>query len=274
VFRVEAGGRTLFLKLADRAGAERELAVLELAGSVGVPVPVIEAADPAGAIAGAGCILLREAGGTPCDSTSPEFAAVAARLRLLHEVTLGGFGPVTAGDAGLRGEDVSWADCVRQRTGELGPLADAGLVSAGLLDRASTAVLTRPRVLSTPHGGRLLHGDFHPRHVYARGGRVTAIIDWADAVSGNPVFDLGRVLHAATTEHDLRHGHGVLRRFLDSYGEAPWLGPDLAESLLVHATVFILWAMRCELAGGSPWPPWWPVQTAALTAILDELGPS
>jgi hypothetical protein len=35
--------------------------------------------------------------------------------------------------------------------------------------------------------------------------------------------------------------------------------------------VFTLAAMRSEFAGGSPWPPWWPAQAAALAAILGAL---
>jgi hypothetical protein len=35
--------------------------------------------------------------------------------------------------------------------------------------------------------------------------------------------------------------------------------------------VFTLAAMRSEFAGGSPWPPWWPAQAAALAAILGTL---
>ena len=271
VFRVVAADRTGFLKIDEAASVGREIAVLELAGRLGVPVPAILAADPAGDIAGVPCVLLRQAAGRPCASDSPEFAAIGAQVRLLHEVELAGFGSIVAGQHGLRGEDAAWADAVRFRTGGIGPIRDARLVPADLLDRAETAILARQHLLVARHGGRLLHGDLHPRHVYVSGGQVTAIIDWADATSGDPVFDLARVLHAATMERDLPHGFAVLRGFLDSYADAPWLGPEFTESVLVHAVVFILWAMRCEFEGGSPWPPWWPAQSAALSAILDDL---
>ena len=276
VFRIAAarnaaGRQTAFLKIAGAAAIEREVAVLSLAGDLGLPVPALLAADPAGDSTGVPCVLIRHAGGRHCSGDSPEFASTGAMVRRLHEVRLAGFGSVRPGPGGLGGEDASWADSVRYRMSGLGPAATAGLVPAGLLDRAVSAVRARPHALAAAHGGRLLHGDLHPRHVYARAGRVTAIIDWADATCGDPVFDLGRVLHSATTERGLPYGFAVLRGFLDSYGDAPWLGPELTGSLLVHAAVFVLWAMRCEIEGGSPWPPWWPRQCAALTALLDEL---
>lgn len=271
VFRITAGTRSAFLKPGGAGAVQREVAVLTLAGDLGVPVPEILAADPDGAVTGVPCVLILQARGKPCTSDSPEFAAIGAKVRLLHEVRLAGFGSVVAATAGLRGENASWADAVAHRITGVRPAADAGLVPATLVDRAETAVRDRPQVLTAAHGGRLLHADLHPRHVYARSGQVTAIIDWADATCGDPVFDLARVLHSATMGRELEHGFAVLRSFLDSYGDAPWLGARLTESVLVHAVVFILWAMRCEFEGGAPWPPWWPAQCAALTAILGEL---
>jgi hypothetical protein len=60
-------------------------------------------------------------------------------------------------------------------------------------------------------------------------------------------------------------------RLLGAHGDAPWLRRDLTEPMLVYAVAFILWSMQGELDGGAPWPPWWPNQAAALSAILDKL---
>jgi hypothetical protein len=121
-------------------------------------------------------------------------------------------------------------------------------------------------------GGHLLHGDFNPRHVYAHGGRLTGIIDWGDAICGDPIYDLGRVLHSAVLDKgDIKYGLDVVSRLLETYGDAPWRQGDLTDSLLVYAAVFIIWSMRGELSGGSPWPPWWPIQSKALSKMVDAL---
>jgi aminoglycoside phosphotransferase (APT) family kinase protein len=251
---------------------QREIGVLTMAGRQGIPVPHIVAADPAGEVAGAPCVLLRRVPGRPSASDSAAFASAGPLLRALHEVALPGCGLVVASPGGLHGAGRTWAESVRQRISNLAPVGEAGLVDPALLDRGTAAVLSRQELLVTPAGSRLLHGDLHPRHVYADEHGLTAIIDWADASCGSPAFDLGRILHSATMERqDLRYGFTVLSRFLESYGDAPWLGPGLNESVLLHAAVFMLWAMRCEHEGGSPWAPWWPAQAATLTAVLDEL---
>ncbi|HEV2374611.1 MAG TPA: phosphotransferase [Streptosporangiaceae bacterium] len=171
VFRIAGHGLVAFLKLADADDLRREVAVIELLGPRGVPVPVVEAADPAGATHGIPCVL----------------------------------------------------------------------------------------------------GDFHPRHVYADCGRVTAFIGWGDATVGDPRCDLARIFHSAVMEHGFGYGLAVMDRFLDGYGDAPWLRTDPTQVLMVYTVVFILWSMHGEFAAGTPWPPWWPAQRAALQLILDEL---
>jgi hypothetical protein len=143
VFRIGRGDLVAFLKLADDCDLKRELAVLQLLGPLGVPVPVIEAADPAGDLAGAPCALLRQVDGGPLSGAAPEFGAVGPILRQVHEVILDGSGSIACSSEGLRGEDHTWAGAVRHRIAGLGPIAEAGLVAAGLLDRAVAAVEDR-----------------------------------------------------------------------------------------------------------------------------------
>lgn len=116
-----------------------------------------------------------------------------------------------------------------------------------------------------------MHGDYHPRHIYADGKRITGIIDWGDAASGDPLYDFGRILHSAILASDLSSGIDAVSRVRSTYGDAPWLPDDPTRQLLAYGVIFTLTAMRSELAGGAPWPPWWPAQTAALAAMLDAL---
>lgn len=273
MFRIERSWSAAYLKLAAPADIARELAVLELLRDNDVPVAEIEAADPSGARTGVPCSMLREVPGEPAAGVSAEFRAAAPVLRRIHTIRLSGSGYLTAGPGTLTGTSATWADAMADQVGDIDMLAGAGVTDADLLRRAATAVRERPHVFMTPYNGHLVHGDFHPRHVYVSGGRIASIIDWGDASSGDPRYDLGRILHSVAVTHGLASGQAVLQEFLAGYGQAPWVRneADLAEAALVYATVFTLAAMHSELAGGSPWPPWWPAQTAALRAIVGEL---
>jgi aminoglycoside phosphotransferase (APT) family kinase protein len=144
----------------------------------------------------------------------------------------------------------------------------ARLIPGSLVDAVARAVAARP--WGTLEDPRLLHGDFHPRHVYADRSRVTAIIDWGDATAGDPDYDIARVLHSTLLRSDMPTAVELaLRASSPHRGEID--GRRLA-TLLTYAAVFILWSMHGEYESGAPWPPWWPVQTRALERVLSALG--
>jgi aminoglycoside phosphotransferase (APT) family kinase protein len=273
VFRIQRAGLISFLKVAQDVHIKPELAVLQLLASRGVPVPAIEAADPDGTETGIPCALIRHVGGTPLSHDSPEFPCSGQVLRQVHDIAAAGYGSLASGPAGLHGQDDAWQDTVKQRTHELEPIARAGLIDPALLARAISAVEDNASLLSAPKPGRLLHGDFHPRHVYADGGRITGVIDWGDASIGDPLYDFGRVLHSAVLlDTDLRRGKKALDLVRKTYGDdASWLEGDTFRQVLTYGVIFALSAMRSEFAGGSPWPPWWPVQASGLATMLDAL---
>ncbi len=84
VFRVRREGPAAFLKLADGPDLRREVAVLEVLGPLGVPVPAIDAADPSGDLAGVACVLLGEVPGDPADCSSPAFTQAGQALWQVH----------------------------------------------------------------------------------------------------------------------------------------------------------------------------------------------
>lgn len=272
VFKVHYLDRIAFLKLAVDPDAHsdlpREVAVLEALARHGIAAPRIEAYDPACELAGVPCVLLADVGGSPLTGTEPEFHAVGAYLRAVHDIALDGFGTITTT---MRGEDQSWTETIRRRTSGLGPAVEAGLVSAELVARVAAAIDARRGLIDAVGAGRMLHGDFTPRHVYSVDGQITGIIDWGDATSGDPAYDLGRILHAGLLAADLAHGLALVDVVIDSYGDAPYLRGDLTSKLLMYAAVFVMWSMEGEFSGGSPWPPWWPAQSRTLALILDAL---
>jgi aminoglycoside phosphotransferase (APT) family kinase protein len=274
VFRIRCDDLVAYLKVADQADLQRELGVLQLLGRAGVLAPVVEAADPDGIRTGAPCALLRDVGGSPLSHSSPELTAAGPLLRQVHEIALDGYGYLATRETDLCGEDGSWHHTIQRRIQGLEPIAEARLVDPGLLSRAVEIVNDSLPRLASPRPGRLLHGDFHPRHVYGRDGQVSGIIDWADASCGDPLYDFGRIMHSGILAGGMQRGIEVVRQMRQTYGTAPWLQADPTESLLSYAAVFTLAAMQSEYAAGSPWPPWWPAQAAALAVIVGELRPA
>ena len=241
-----------FLKVGDTAQIKPEVAVLQLLANRGVAVPVIEAADPDGTLTAIPCVPIRHVGGSPLSHESLAFAAAGKILRQVHDISLSGYGSLTFAAAGLRGRDATWQDAVADRVTGLKPIAEAGLVKPALLARAIAAVKDNAQLLTGPESGRLLHGDFHPRHVYADNGRITGIIDWGDASCGDPLYDFGRILHSAVMPGDLSFGVKAVTKIRQTYGEAPWLPADPIRQILAYGVVFTLTAMRSEYASGPP----------------------
>ncbi len=62
---------------------------------------------------------------------------------------------------------------------------------------------------------RLVHADLTPEHVFVDGGRLSGIIDWGDAMTTDPHYELGP-LHLGVFDGD----RSLLRAFLAGYGWA------------------------------------------------------
>jgi Ser/Thr protein kinase RdoA (MazF antagonist) len=274
VFELRLPDRVAFLKLAWGADASRrtgrEVAVLEYVRRRGVPAPTVEACDPIGEVTGVPCAVLADIGGTPLTGTEPVFRQVGVHLRRLHEIRAIGFGDVSAGED-VVGDDSSWRQTMEGPAMALLPAVDAGLVDATLLGRAGNAIDRFAPVLDGLDHVRLIHADICPRHVYATDASITGIIDWGDAMAGDPAYDFGRLLFAAIRSGGLGHGRSLVAAVLSSYGDAPWLTGPRDAKLLFYAAMFVLSSMAAEFSSGAPYPPFWPANAAALRTILDAL---
>jgi Ser/Thr protein kinase RdoA (MazF antagonist) len=274
VFELRIGDGVAYLKLAmDREAHRdipREVAVLDFVRARGVPVPAVVACDQGGAVAGVPSVVLADVGGDPLTGTEPVFRQVGAHLRRLHDNVAIGFGAVDAAN-GLVGDDATWRQTLEGPAVALLPAVEAGLVDAGLLTRAKSAIDRFGPVLDGLECARLIHGDFTPRHVYADGSRITGIIDWGDAMAGDPAYDFGRLLHSGILNGGIELGRSLVAAALSSYGDPPWLSDPLDLNILFYAAMFVLSSMGAEFSAGAPWPPWWPANAAALTTILDAL---
>jgi aminoglycoside phosphotransferase (APT) family kinase protein len=255
VYRLVSGDRVLYLKFASAPDVAREAAALARVTEAGIPAPIVEALDRHGHIVGRPALLLRKAQGRPLEGHEPMVTEAGHWLARLHEIPMPSFGPFS-----------SWPEAMEDRIGGLEALEGSGLVPVDLLRAAQEAVRSRAVHFAAVTSAALVHGDFHPRHVFATGRRVTAIIDWGDAGGGDPVNDLARFFMAGVTR-DTAAGWAQLDRLLSGYG-GPAPAPEL---ILTYAAAHILWGMKGEWDSGAPWPPWWPDKTNALRAVLDEL---
>ena len=210
------GGRPVYVKLErSRRRALRETAGLAAASCAGVPVPDVVHAElsghePGGSASGlldaalgralhAGdrralghdqstlsVLVLAAVPGRAlvADERAGSWVAAARELAALHRIE-----PGPEVERFDHRED-DWISFMRWW------LADeaAQVNEAGMLDRDTTEALHRraDQVLATmavpPR--RLLHGDCQPDHVLLDGDHVSAFVDWGDASSGDPRWDL------------------------------------------------------------------------------------
>ena len=68
--------------------------------------------------------------------------------------------------------------------------------------------------LAPPSAARgLVHADLHADHIFVRDGHLAGIIDWGDALCGDPDYDLPALFFGT-----FGGSKPLLRAFLDAYG--------------------------------------------------------
>ncbi|WP_158290862.1 phosphotransferase family protein [Kribbella antiqua] len=213
-FRLRAlSGETFYLK--SGATIQAEARACELARSAGVPAPEILAAETT-------YLICAEVPGSP-SSDDAVITEAGRGLRRLH---------------GIRGDDGRWADRLSTPIERLDLLA--GIVPDDLVRRLRVAL---PPFVDTVADAEtvLLHSDLHPRHLYAVGNELTGVIDWGDAMYGDPLFDLARFSMA---------GDAALDAFLSGYGLN---GVGLERTLSMYRILWSLMALHAERAAGGDW---------------------
>lgn len=107
--------------------------------------------------------------------------------------------------------DKTWDDFLRRRLEEHARVCR----DIGAVDSFEVSVIER--LFGRPSGfvgpGVLLHGDLGSHNVLWEQGRITALLDFEDAIAGDPVFDL-----ASWATFHPEHRHGA---FLTGYGNLP-----------------------------------------------------
>lgn len=206
-YRVESGGRTLlFRAAADMTGDDymlAEEAVMALATAHGVPVPRILHTEAA-----AGSPLrwqfMEFVDGAPLHEVDlgESLASDLGRLlRRLHAVPIDGFGFVDTAHlrttGRVRGLHQRYVDYVTCRLEDhLGYVATHGLLGSTEAARAA-ALFTSHAAHFDLSSAVLVHRDPAPWNLIGSADGISALIDWDDAVGGDPADDLSilRCIH-------------------------------------------------------------------------------
>jgi hygromycin-B 7''-O-kinase len=88
---------------------------------------------------------------------------------------------------------------------------------------------------------RLVHADLHSDHIFVDAGRLVGVIDWGDALYGDPYYELPALYFGTFGGNKC-----LLRAFLDGYN---W---DLTRDFATRAMTMTLVHEFCPLAGRTP----------------------
>jgi hypothetical protein len=139
--------------------------------------------------------------GVPLAGPHPALREVGVRLRQLHEVRMPGFGSFSdaswddTGRFALR--DASWPGFLGDVVGEIRALAGTCAIAGAVAEAGAGALDDRQGALSEIEVGSLCHGDLKVGHVLVDDDRLAGVIDWGDAVVGDPLWDIARFAHRA-----------------------------------------------------------------------------
>jgi len=221
VFRVVVADRGLYVRINhDRDAYPRELCAYRLAAASGMPVPKIVGYLPDVPTIDAAMLVLGEIEGESLDTASLSdnarrrvYEHAGAMLHRLHEAPVDGYGMLTVRDGMLRGESASWRDywlVDNPYDRNLEDIARDGLVSGAVYARVEAAIEAMCAAEIGP--ARLLHNDFTGVHIFTDGRNVTGVIDFGNALAGDPRYDIAmaRYFRDALEADALTRGYGPL----------------------------------------------------------------
>lgn len=118
------------------------------------------------------------------------YAHLGQLLAVLHAARFSGAGPVHPFSFPLCGVHFRWDSYFTTKLDEHVHYAQCHSLIDGTEAYYITRVVRKLAASDTAIGHSLLHGDLSDRNLFVSNGEVTAIIDWEDALIGDPVFDL------------------------------------------------------------------------------------
>ncbi|RUW44824.1 phosphotransferase [Mesorhizobium sp. M8A.F.Ca.ET.021.01.1.1] len=178
------------------AGFEKDRFLFQRFASADLPVPEILTIEAFSDHIWC-CVSRRVAGITLEDMAPVDLPAVLEPVSKILDTMAGadtagtkGFGPF---DASGSGSFRSWRDFLLSGDDDCRDWAKA--VTRADMARIR-AILGRIRALAVlcPEIRKLVHGDFGSNNVLADDGRITGVIDWSEALFGDPLYDVANIL--------------------------------------------------------------------------------
>ena len=185
---------------ADPLAASHELAVLRLLHAAGLPVPRPRYADDSSSVLGGPYLVTDFIDGQPVTDVDCGLAEeLAGFLARLH-----GLGVTRSALPHLHDIRASADQRIRHP-----PAVPDETLSESAIRAALATAWPPPR----DNGGILLHGDYWPGNTLWRNRRLAGVIDWEDAVLGDPVAELA----GARMELWMLVGAAAATAFTDRY---------------------------------------------------------
>ena len=200
-----ADGQEVVLKASGHQSGGAEANTLRLAAAAGAPVPPVldEGEDPR--LPGGRWMLIRKARGRPWALPTPNVRASARTqddlgrvFALLHACELPGYGPLNAKG---EGSHTRWSDWLRQALTEpLRFLHTGGHFDAELVTRVERLFSSQAPMLDS-RPAVLVHGDLGNMEIFVdRKNRVVDIVDFGDAVAGDPLYDFAHFVRGGPAD--------------------------------------------------------------------------
>ena len=248
VYRFSVDGEP-YLFRADTAGDDddymlAEAEIMKVASASGIPVPRVYGCDVTCSIVSCRWQILEWISGASLFELErkkklnvPVIASQLGKIfRKLHEIRIREFGFIDTeklkNGKGLCGLCKSYGDYFYCRLEEhLGYLEKHALVPDAYI-RRSRSVLYENRKLFQHTEGCLVHRDPAFWNLIGQGDSVRAIVDWDDAVSGDPADDIG-LMHCF-------HDEPFMGLFLNAYGQGD---SDFRCRINLHFLRNMIWKM-------------------------------
>jgi aminoglycoside phosphotransferase (APT) family kinase protein len=187
--------RSVVLKATAERDVLAEAATLRLVREAGVPAPQVLEAGEETALPGGRWIVMERADGLRLAHVAEQdldsaLRSLSACLSRLHDVGRAGYGWLNR--AGV-GQFNSWSGWLRHvLTNDLQVLQTHRAIRPEVADGLEACFARHASELDR-RPARLLHGDLGDTEVFVDESlEVTAIVDWADAVVGDPIYDFAR----------------------------------------------------------------------------------
>lgn len=227
-----------FAPTIDSAPVRKEVMLIGILRERGIPVPVVEHVETDAAHMGRPFFIMESAGnetlldraGRSDEETARLFTEMGQVFARIHDLHFAEAGDITT--EGIVPRDATDFLNGLYRFCEV-------LIEEGLLDGAEAAQFRALKIPET-NGSSLCHSDFHTVQCVVAGDRISAVVDWEAAWSGNAAIDVA-LTHAYL---DYTCPAPLRRCFFAGYGSLRELPPDYDTAYIPVRMAQVLGVLR------------------------------